>query len=140
MKSQESLATSRSIILDFRTGLENSQVMGDRESLVQLLVNLLDNAIKYSVSGDTVVVELKQAGDFMNVAVIDEGPGIPEEDQSRIFERFYRVDPARSKELGGTGLGLSIVKHIASTHGGEITVQSKVGAGSTFTLSLPKLG
>jgi len=106
--------------------------------LEQAIGNLLSNAIRYSPGGTAVrVTGRKLASGEVEIAVIDQGPGIPEEHQTRIFERFYRVDRARSRELGGTGLGLSIVKHIALVHGGRVEVESTVGRGSTFRIVLP---
>ncbi len=106
--------------------------------LEQALINLLDNAVKYSAEGTQVALSATEAGEEMVIAVADEGPGIPREHLSRLFERFYRVDKARSRNLGGTGLGLSIVKHIAQVHGGRVSVDSHVGRGSTFRIHLPR--
>lgn len=106
--------------------------------LEQAVVNLLDNAIKYSGRGSAVQVEVVDSAGEVMIRVRDNGPGIAQHDISRIFERFYRVDKARSAKLGGTGLGLSIVKHIVSAHHGHVTVDSKVGKGSVFTIHLPK--
>lgn len=108
-----------------------------RFRLEQALVNLLDNAVKFSPEDSEVRIEAARAGSVIEIHVIDHGIGIPEEDLPRIFERFYRVDKARSREAGGTGLGLSIVKHIAELFGGSVRVSSRLGQGSTFTLSLP---
>jgi two-component system phosphate regulon sensor histidine kinase PhoR len=115
------------------------QVTANAQLLEQALGNLLSNAIRYSPSNTTVTVSA-QADDSREVmiAVADQGPGIPAEHVSRIFERFYRVDKARSREIGGTGLGLSIVKHIALVHGGRVEVESKVGKGSVFRIVLPR--
>ncbi|GAB7193374.1 ATP-binding protein [Kineococcus sp. NUM-3379] len=113
------------------------RVAGDRELLVTAVRNLVHNAVAYSPEGSRVVVEARRVRDSVEIAVIDRGVGIPAADLDRIFERFYRVDPARSRLTGGTGLGLSIVKHIAANHRGEVTVWSVVGEGSTFTLRLP---
>lgn len=112
-------------------------VLGDREQLVMAVHNLIENAINYSPEGTHVAVEVKVNDSVAEVSVKDQGIGIKEEELERIFERFYRVDPARSRETGGTGLGLSIVKHVAQNHGGEVRVWSKVGLGSTFALRLP---
>jgi two-component system phosphate regulon sensor histidine kinase PhoR len=103
----------------------------------QALVNLVDNAIKYSNPGSTVEVRVLAKESYYVVSIVDSGCGIPERDLPRIFERFYRVDKARSRSLGGTGLGLAIVKHIAIIHGGEVTVDSDEGVGSVFSLILP---
>jgi two-component system sensor histidine kinase SenX3 len=107
------------------------------EQIATAITNLFENAINYSDPGGQVGISLKRVENFAEIVVTDSGVGIALEDQARIFERFYRVDPSRSRETGGTGLGLAIVKHIALNHGGEITVFSKPGLGSTFTLTLP---
>jgi two-component system sensor histidine kinase SenX3 len=112
-------------------------VFGDRNLLVTAVRNLVDNAIAYSPEGTRVGVGVHRGDGLVEVAVSDQGIGIPTGEQSRIFERFYRVDPARSRATGGTGLGLSIVKHVAANHGGDVTVWSLEGQGSTFTLRLP---
>ncbi|MBN2102945.1 PAS domain-containing protein [bacterium] len=104
--------------------------------LTQAVVNLIDNAIKYSPEGSSISIQALRQQDHLNIQVKDNGIGIPHTDIPRIFERFYRVDKARSRQLGGTGLGLSIVKHIIQAHGGTITVDSQPGEGSTFTLSI----
>lgn len=105
--------------------------------LEQAVVNLIDNAVKYSAEGQTVRVEAGRTGGEIAIRVTDQGCGIPRQHLDRVFERFYRVDKARSRKLGGTGLGLSIVKHIAQAHGGRATVESAVGQGSTFAVCLP---
>jgi len=112
-------------------------VMGNARLLRQALGNLLDNAIKYSESGGVVAVGVANDEEWVRVEVTDHGPGIAPDQLPRIFERFYRVDKGRSRELGGTGLGLAIVKHIAQVHGGRVTVESEPGRGSRFTLHLP---
>ena len=101
-------------------------------------MNLIDNAVKYGPEGATVRVGAEERADEAVISVADEGPGIPREHLPRLFERFYRVDKARSRDMGGTGLGLSIVKHIAQVHGGRVTVESTVGGGSTFRIHLPR--
>jgi two-component system, OmpR family, phosphate regulon sensor histidine kinase PhoR len=106
--------------------------------LEQAIVNLVDNAVKYSPEGKAVSVSASEDPECVRISVTDSGSGIPEEHLDRIFERFYRVDQGRSRQLGGTGLGLSIVKHIALVHDGAVTVTSKVGTGSTFTITLKK--
>ncbi len=112
-------------------------VLGDEDMLVTALRNLIENAIAYSPERTRVVVSTLRSGNkTAEVSVADQGIGIPERDLERIFERFYRVDPARSRATGGTGLGLAIVKHVTAAHGGKIKVWSKEGAGSTFTLRL----
>ncbi len=111
----------------------------DRERLRQVFVNLLDNALKYTPAGGRVVISARQSGAEIECCVTDNGPGIAPEHLPRIFERFYRVDKARSRELGGTGLGLSIVKHIVQAHGGRVWAESRVGEGSRFCFTLPVL-
>jgi two-component system phosphate regulon sensor histidine kinase PhoR len=106
--------------------------------LEQAVVNLIDNAVKYSPEGSEIGVRLEEIGDQVVIRVADHGPGIPREHLTRLFERFYRVDKARSRDLGGTGLGLSIVKHIAQVHGGRVSVESTLGRGSTFSIYLPR--
>ncbi|WP_439098302.1 sensor histidine kinase [Bifidobacterium catulorum] len=113
-------------------------VNGDADSIKTAVKNLVENAIHYSPKGTHVGVSVKQDDDDVRIRVIDQGIGIPAEAQSRIFERFYRVDPARSRATGGTGLGLSITKHIVQEAGGTISVWSRPGEGSTFTIRLPK--
>ena len=112
-------------------------VLGDERQLATAVANLLENAVHYSPERTRVVVGLRRRGDDVEVSVADEGVGIGEREVDRVFERFYRADPARSRATGGTGLGLAIVKHIASNHGGEASVWSAPGKGSTFTLRLP---
>ncbi len=112
-------------------------VPGDRRDLVSAVSNLVDNAIKYSEPGSLVQVRTRHEGDSVEISVIDQGVGIPSRDLERIFERFYRVDRARSRLTGGTGLGLSIVRHVAVNHSGSVRVESREGEGSTFTLRLP---
>jgi two-component system, OmpR family, phosphate regulon sensor histidine kinase PhoR len=112
-------------------------VVADARRLEQMLTNLVDNAVKFTREGGRIVVSHGREGARDHIRVADTGEGIPEEHLPRIFERFYRVDRARSRELGGTGLGLAIVKHLARAHGGETNAQSEYGAGSTFTIELP---
>lgn len=116
---------------------DNLWVVGDRRQLVSALFNLLDNAVKYSDAGATVTVQADNRGDAVHLSVTDTGIGIPARDVERVFERFYRVDAARSRQTGGTGLGLAIVRHVAANHRGEVRVDSRLGEGSTFTLLLP---
>ncbi|MGN6334263.1 MAG: sensor histidine kinase [Motilibacteraceae bacterium] len=118
-------------------GDSGATVLGDEQLLVTALRNLVDNAVNYSPEGTRVAVSVRRVADVVEVSVTDQGIGIPERDLERIFERFYRVDPARSRATGGTGLGLSIVKHVVANHGGELSVWSVEGAGSTFTMRLP---
>jgi two-component system phosphate regulon sensor histidine kinase PhoR len=114
------------------------QVFGDRDRLKQVIVNLIDNAIKYTNPGGTIALSAEADGDRCTVRVSDTGIGIPEEHHSRIFERFYRVDRDRSRDVGGTGLGLAIVKHIIEAHGGAIAVASTPGKGSVFSFTLKR--
>ena len=124
--------------LELRLELADSLfVSGDESRLRELFLNLVDNAIRYTPSGGTVSFSLRREGEMAVVGVADTGIGIPEEDMPFIFERFYRVDKARSRPEGGAGLGLAICKHIAEAHGGTIEVESKVGEGSTFLVRLP---
>jgi two-component system, OmpR family, phosphate regulon sensor histidine kinase PhoR len=111
-------------------------IQGDARALEHVLSNLVDNAVKYCPSGTRVVVRATGSGDRVSLVVADDGPGIPAEHLPRIFERFYRVDAGRSRELGGTGLGLSIVKHMVEAMRGAVSVESTVGKGSTFTVTL----
>ncbi|MER7082840.1 two-component system, OmpR family, sensor histidine kinase SenX3 [Saccharopolyspora kobensis] len=113
---------------------------GDRTLLVTALSNLIDNAVSYSPPGSPVSISRRLSGDFVEVAVTDRGIGIEPEYHERVFERFFRVDPARSRATGGTGLGLAIVKHVAANHGGEVKLWSRTGTGSTFTLRVPRHG
>jgi signal transduction histidine kinase len=108
--------------------------------VVGAITNLLDNAVKYSDPGGPVEVTGEAVDGRLVVQIVDHGIGIPSRDLERIFERFYRVDKARSRATGGTGLGLSIVRHVAQLHGGEVTVTSTEGEGSTFRLVLPLAG
>jgi two-component system, OmpR family, sensor histidine kinase SenX3 len=113
-------------------------VLGDRSQLEMAVSNLVENAINYSPDSTQVAIVLTCKDKLVEISVTDQGIGIPEKDIERIFERFYRVDPARSRATGGTGLGLSIVKHVATNHGGDISVWSNEGSGSTFTIRLPE--
>ena len=124
-----------SLVTGGETGLE---VYGNREQVLAAVSNLVANAVAYSADGSAVVVNAKSTPTTVEISVVDQGIGIPAAEIDRIFERFYRVDPARHRSTGGTGLGLSIVKHVAATHGGEVKVWSVEGQGSTFTLSLPR--
>ena len=126
----------RGILLEIGE-IENATVTGDREQLITAVHNLIENAVNYSPEHTKVSIVTKRNGNLVEISVTDQGIGIAESDLNRIFERFYRVDPARSRLTGGTGLGLSIVKHVALNHGGDVKVWSKVGVGSTFTRQLP---
>lgn len=130
-------ADARDIAIE--VGGEHVTVTGDHDLLVTVVRNLLDNAVAYSDRGTRIGVgtTIRPDEGVVDIAVVDQGIGIPAEAQSRLFERFYRVDPARSRDTGGTGLGLSIVKHVVADHGGEVTVWSEPGRGSTFTVRLP---
>lgn len=114
------------------------QALGDSRQLVSAVTNLIDNAVKYSDPGSRVTVSSECNGPWVDLIVSDQGVGIPARDLDRIFERFYRVDQARSRTTGGTGLGLAIVRHVATNHGGDVLVRSKEGEGSVFTLRVPK--
>ncbi len=114
------------------------EVTGNEEQITAAVSNLVANAVAYSPEGSSVTVRTAGTEDAVEISVIDQGIGIPAAEIDRIFERFYRIDPARHRSTGGTGLGLSIVKHIAATHGGDVTVWSVEGQGSTFTLVLPR--
>lgn len=116
---------------------EDIEFFGDKKQLVIAISNLIENAINYSPERTNVNVVLRKVNEVAEIAISDQGVGIAEADLDRIFERFYRVDPARSRETGGTGLGLSIVKHVIANHGGDIQVWSVLGTGSTFTVLLP---
>jgi two-component system, OmpR family, sensor histidine kinase SenX3 len=126
--------------IDLRVGGElPRRVHGDADQLTMAFRNLIDNAVRYSPEGTRVGIGLSSRDGIAQVTITDQGIGIESENQERIFERFYRVDPARSRSTGGTGLGLSIVKHVVSNHGGEVALWSQPGKGSTFTVRLPEL-
>jgi len=129
-------ADSRQITLTFQES-EDGAILGDRDQLTMAIHNLIENAINYSPAETKVAVSTSIQDEIISISVADQGIGIPEAEVERIFERFYRVDPARSRETGGTGLGLSIVKHIITKHGGEISVWSSENVGSTFSIRLP---
>jgi two-component system, OmpR family, sensor histidine kinase SenX3 len=131
------LAERRDITLHAREPSGRLKLLGDRRQLVSALGNLVENAVKYSETGGEVEVRAATSGSWIDLTVIDHGIGIPTRDLERVFERFYRVDRARSRETGGTGLGLAIVRHVATNHGGRVTVQSVEGEGSTFVLRIP---
>jgi two-component system sensor histidine kinase SenX3 len=122
------------ITTDAPTGYK---VLGDQPLLVTAMANLVSNAIAYSSNGSPVSISRRRRGDNIEIAVTDRGIGIAAADQERVFERFFRVDKARSRATGGTGLGLAIVKHVAANHNGTIRLWSQPGTGSTFTLSIP---
>jgi two-component system sensor histidine kinase SenX3 len=129
-------AEKRKITLIYEE-IDDAAINGDRNQVTMAIHNLIENAINYSPDATRVAITSKVVDGIAEVAVSDQGIGIPEKDLERIFERFYRVDPARSRLTGGTGLGLSIVKHIATNHGGDVSLWSVEGAGSTFTIRLP---
>ena len=129
-------AESRQITVEIGE-IEDATVNGDRAQLIMAVLNLVENAINYSPENTKVSVVVRVNQELLEISVTDQGIGIAEGELARVFERFYRVDPARSRMTGGTGLGLSIVKHVALNHGGDIKVWSKEGVGSTFTLQLP---
>ena len=130
------LADSRDIEI-VRGPKVDVSVIGDRTHLIMAFHNLIENAINYSPDKTRVTVSTQVENGIVEIAILDQGVGISDSDQERIFERFYRVDPARSRETGGTGLGLSIVKHVVGNHGGEVSVWSSTGVGSTFAIRLP---
>ena len=121
-----------------QNGERRLQVLGNADQIALAISNLVANAITYSPDGSKVVVSAKANDLMVDITVTDQGIGIPAAEIDRIFERFYRVDPARHRSTGETGLGLSIVKHVAASHGGEVRVWSVEGQGSSFTLALPR--
>ena len=131
-------AAAKDIVLEMG-GDRGAQVWGNHDLLVTAVRNLLDNAVAYSAASTRIGLgtTVRPSAGLVEIAVVDQGIGIPADAQPRLFERFYRVDPARSRETGGTGLGLSIVKHVIADHGGDVTVWSQPGQGSTFTVRLP---
>ncbi|HAB53690.1 MAG TPA: two-component sensor histidine kinase, partial [Ignavibacteriales bacterium] len=133
----KSLSDEKHLELIYHPCRANLKLFGDKYKLKQALDNLITNAIKYTETGKVEVL-VEEDKKFGRIIVRDTGIGIPDEDLSRIFERFYRVDKARSREVGGTGLGLAIVKHIVEAHGSKISVKSKIGEGSEFSFTLKK--
>jgi two-component system sensor histidine kinase SenX3 len=131
-------AESRRVEILFKSN-DQFLINGDRDQVTMAIHNLVENAINYSPDSTRVAIALKDNKGICEISISDQGIGIPEKDLERIFERFYRVDAARSRMTGGTGLGLSIVKHVVTNHGGEVSVWSVEGAGSTFTIRLPLL-
>ena len=132
------IALRKGVPLEFSSPTETSLVSGDFFQLVSAVSNLVENAVKYSEAGNIVNIRILSVAGNLTVEVEDHGIGIPADSIDRIFERFYRVDRARSRGTGGTGLGLSIVRHVATNHGGEVNVRSREGEGSTFILSVPQ--
>jgi two-component system sensor histidine kinase SenX3 len=132
----EAMAHARNVLVDV-SDVNNAVVIGNREQLVMAVHNLVENAINYSSEKTRVTISTKLDSQIIEILVKDQGIGIADENLDRIFERFYRVDPARSRATGGTGLGLSIVKHVVKNHGGEVKVWSAPGVGSTFAIRLP---
>ncbi len=130
--------SAKGIDIDASNMDEELSVLADRDKLEQVLINLLDNALKYSPEQSSITITAIDAGEMLKISITDNGLGIPAKDLPRIFERFFRVDEARSRDQGGTGLGLSIVKHIIQAHGGMISVESVPGKGSTFSFTLKK--
>ncbi len=131
----DAAAKQITVVENGEPGLE---VLGSADQIAVAVGNLVANAVAYSPEGSTVVVAARLADDMVEITVTDQGIGIPQAELDRIFERFYRVDPARHRSTGGTGLGLSIVKHVAASHGGDVRVWSSPGHGSSFTLTLPR--
>ena len=121
-----------------KTGLSAVEVRAHPGLLRQAIYNLVDNAVKYGASGGVISLSINAEGASVCITVADQGPGIDERDRSRLFERFYRVDKARSRETGGTGLGLAIVKHIALAHGGSVRLEPESRKGAAFTFELPR--
>jgi two-component system phosphate regulon sensor histidine kinase PhoR len=140
VEAQRGRAQSKNLNLIFEPGGldDETMVLADEEAIRQIVDNLVDNAIKYTPEGGSVAVTCHSDQNSASIEVADTGIGIPRADLPRVFERFYRVDKARSRELGGTGLGLSIVKHLMQSIGGQIDVTSRVGSGSKFTVHLPR--
>lgn len=138
MEEMEGLAQLKNIQLIKELGDEPLIINADQSLITQLLLNLIDNAIKYSISGGKVIIKVNGIDKNIRIDVIDEGPGIAEEHQSNIFERFYRIDKSRSRKNGGSGLGLAISRWIVEAHQGKISVKSEEGQGTIFTVYLPK--
>ncbi len=138
MSQLEPLAEAKQITLALKASA-NVWVSGDPDQLVQLLLNLLDNALKHTDTHGQVTVQITANGSEWQIVVSDNGVGIAPEHLNNLFDRFYRIDPSRTRQTGGAGLGLSIAQAIVQQHGGRITVQSHLGKGSTFTVFLPAL-
>lgn len=138
IERSRALALKNHVTIALSAGTDDYIISGDRFQIMSAVGNLVDNAIKYSEDGGEVTVVVRTESDVVVVDVVDRGIGIPVASLDRIFERFYRVDRARSRDTGGTGLGLAIVRHVVTNHGGEVNVRSREGEGSTFSLSLPR--
>ena len=133
----DSIAAKNRVEINVENNFEDLTVLGDKKQLITALKNLLINAIYHTGDDQLVSLKVDKTTYFVEISVKDSGEGISPEDQLRIFERFYRVDSARTRELGGSGIGLSLVKHICSNHGGRALVESKIGQGAIFTMQLP---
>jgi heavy metal sensor kinase len=136
-RAAQVLATRKGVRLTAENNSSSINLSGDKELITRMILNLLDNAVKYTPAGGEISLALTRQNGNAEIVVRDTGIGIPEADRQRIFDRFYRVDKARSRALGGAGLGLSIVRWIVEVHGGEIHIDSTPGRGSTFTVDLP---
>ena len=140
LEATQGLAQGRRIdlaVVGIPSGVE---VAGEERQLIRALINLIDNAIRHSEEDSTITTKIDPLQQAVDITVVDTGAGIASAELERVFERFYRVDPARSRQTGGTGLGLAIVRHTAENHGGRVMVESQLGAGSSFTLQLPLVG
>ena len=131
------MANSKNIKLDYYFDDKEIEILSNRDYIKQIFLNLVDNAIKYTPENKKIEVYVKKENENITIKVIDEGVGIPKEDINRIFERFYRVDKARSRDVGGTGLGLAITKHIVKSLDGTIVVNSELNKGSEFIVTIP---
>jgi signal transduction histidine kinase len=140
LDTKAKLAEEYEVVMELKLHGEGETLMADRRLLRTAVNNLIDNAVKYNRTGGKVEISLDEggSGDIVIIEVRDNGIGIPRDELLRVFERFYRVDKARSRETGGTGLGLSIVKHIADLHDGSVTAESVEGEGSVFVITIPK--
>ncbi len=131
-------AKSKNINVSYKFSDQSISILSNRDYIKQIFLNLIDNAIKYTPENNNVYVEVYYDKNNLVIKVGDNGIGIPKEDINRIFERFYRVDKARSRDVGGTGLGLAIIKHIVKSLDGTINVKSELGQGSEFIITIPK--
>ena len=139
MSTMQEVAIKHEVQLEAHLHQENLQFQADQSQIAEALINLVDNAIKYSGKGGRVILSIQEKDDQVYLSVEDNGPGIEAEHLPRLFERFYRVDSNRSRQMGGTGLGLAIVKHLVQARGGRVTVESEPGVGSTFTIIIPRI-